>query len=91
MSEEKRKEWFQWWFVNGGQIHRYWKDRKYSAIKDAAQRLPKAAWDYQQETIDEMRNRIMRLEAALIGIRDNPSPDGDGDVEIARVALEVEK
>lgn len=34
-----------WWFIHGGSIHRLWKSKSYSTIRDLALELPKQAYD----------------------------------------------
>lgn len=34
-----------WWFIHGGSIHRLWKSKSYSAIKELALTLPKEAYE----------------------------------------------
>jgi len=58
----QKTSWDEWWLINGGQLHSYWKNKKYSAIRDAANRLPRAAWEYQENEIQ----RLAPLRAALI-------------------------
>lgn len=58
----QKTSWGEWWFINGGQLHSYWKNKKYSAIRDAANRLPRAAWEYQENEIQ----RLASLHAALL-------------------------
>ena len=45
MNAEQQVRFGKWWFINGGHIHGMWKKRKYSAIRDQALTLPKAAWE----------------------------------------------
>lgn len=63
----QKTSWGEWWFINGGQLHSYWKNKKYSAIRDAANRLPRAAWEYQENEIQ----RLAPLHAALIEAIEN--------------------
>ena len=46
---------------------------------------------YEQEAVDQVLNRVMRLEKALITIRDDRSPPWDNmdHKEVARKALEA--
>lgn len=63
----QKTSWDEWWFINGGQLHSYWKNKKYSAIRDAANRLPRAAWEYQENEIQ----RLAPLHAALLEAIEN--------------------
>ena len=93
----QKTSWGEWWFINGGQLHSYWKNKKYSAIRDAANRLPRAAWEYQENEIQRIAPlHAVLLEAveALEGMNDHVC-DGGGDFpcsqmwfqDVAREAL----
>ncbi len=57
--------WANWWFLNGGGIHRAWKYKNYSDIRDLANALPKFAWDEQQKEIDRL-NAELKLARDVI-------------------------
>jgi hypothetical protein len=57
--------WAEWWFLNGGMIHRCFKYRKWSELRSLATQLPKAAWDEQQKKIDALEKENKELRAKL--------------------------
>lgn len=66
---ENPDRWSKWWFLAGGNIHRLWKAKNYTAIKDAASTLPKSAWDTQQSEINYLLSRIKVLEEVRIAAK----------------------
>jgi hypothetical protein len=54
-------DWANFWFVNGGTIHRLWKNKNYTAIRKCAETLPKLAWAIQQNKIDELIRLLSKL------------------------------
>lgn len=45
--------WEKWWLVNGGDIHRVWKYRKYTQLRQYAEQLPFAAWKASRKALLE--------------------------------------
>lgn len=62
---EKRSTWAEWWFLNGGSIHRTEKDQTVHELAQLARTLPRAAWDYQQETIAALQATIGNAKAPV--------------------------
>lgn len=60
--------WGDWWFLNGGFIHRVFKYRQWTQLKDLALSLPKAAWDEQQKKINAAERKLGIAKAALASI-----------------------
>lgn len=63
----------KWWWLNGGSIHRLWKDRKYTDIKELAENLPRAAWE---AGVKAERDRVIGLMLPWTSSEPETSDDG---------------
>ncbi len=78
-------DWSRWWFLNGGALHRLWKSKKYTAIYQYTQSLPKMAWDEQQKEINAIRADLAAMTAERDALREAvraiAEQAGPGDTE----------
>lgn len=70
-AKDTRSSWANWWFLNGGNIHRAFKYRQWTQLKHIAETLPRAAWDVQQKTIDELKAKLEAAEAVCLGVENH--------------------
>ena len=70
MSENVKSNFADWWFLNGGGIHRAEKSEDATALAGYAKHLPKLAWDEQQKTIDALRADMDLLMAVVEAAED---------------------
>lgn len=49
-----RTRWSNFWFLNGGGIHRSFKYRRWTVLRQLAETLPRLAWNEQQKRIDSL-------------------------------------